>query len=162
MTGRSVRNRQWRPISAGEYFHQSSCANRRQCVDWRIRHRGERDENRSGSRPRSPDAGAPFFIPGVLANPSLRLFSGQSLIAQNDNWQGSPSCAAVVCGGAELIAATGSDPCRPNPGQASAPENCSLESAILITVNPGAYTVQLSGVNGGAGVGLIEVFQTQN
>jgi hypothetical protein len=37
-----------------------------------------------------------------------------------------------------------------------------LESAILITLNPGAYTIHLSGVNGGTGVGLVEIFQAQN
>jgi glucose/arabinose dehydrogenase len=110
-------------------------------------------------RGRGPSmSGAPFFVPGVLANPSLRLFSGQVVIAQNDNWQDSPSCAGFVCGGAAQITATGLDPCQPNPGQPSAPQNCALESAILITLNPGAYTVHLSGSDGGTGVGLVEVF----
>jgi hypothetical protein len=102
---------------------------------------------------------APFFVPGALANPSLRLFSGQALIAENDNWQDAPSCAG--CGGTAQITATGLDPCQPNPGQASAPQNCAVESAILITLNPGAYTVHLTGI-GGTGVGLVEVFQLQN
>jgi len=114
-------------------------------------------------RGRGPSmSGAPFFIPGVLANPSLRLFSGQALIAQNDNWQDSPSCVGFVCGDAVQIIATGLDPCRPNPAQPSAPPGCALESAILITLNPGAYTVHLSGANGGSGIGLVEIFQTQN
>jgi aldose sugar dehydrogenase len=114
-------------------------------------------------RGRGPSmSGAPFFVPGALANPTLRLFSGQAVIAQNDNWQDASSCAGFVCGGAGQIAATGLDPCQPNPGQPSAPPNCALESAILITLNPGAYTIHLSGVNGGTGVGLIEVFQLQS
>jgi hypothetical protein len=105
---------------------------------------------------------APFFVPGALANPSLRLFSGQTVIAQNDNWQDSPSCVGFVCGGAAQITATGLDPCQPNPGQPSAPQNCALESAILITLNPGAYTVHLSGVGGGTGIGLVEVFDADD
>ena len=114
-------------------------------------------------RGRGPSmSGAPFFIPGVLANPSLRLFSGQNVIAQNDNWQDTPSCNGFICGGAGQITATGLDPCQPNPGQVSAPQNCALESAILITLNSGAYTVHLTGVNGGTGVGLVEIFQVQN
>ena len=114
-------------------------------------------------RGRGPSmSGAPFVIPGVLANPSLRLFSGQALIAQNDNWQDTPSCAGFVCGGAVQINATGLGPCQPNPGQLSAPAGCALESAILITLNPGAYTVHLSGVNAGTGVGLVEIFQLQD
>jgi hypothetical protein len=114
-------------------------------------------------RGRGPSmSGAPFFIPGVLTNPSLSLFSGQALIAQNDNWQDSPSCTGFVCGGAAQISATGLDTCQPNPGQPSAPPGCALESAILITLNPGAYTAHLSGINSGIGIGLLEVFQTQN
>jgi hypothetical protein len=92
-------------------------------------------------RSRGPSmGGAPFFVPGTLANPLLRLFSGQTVIAQNDNWQDSPSCSGFPCEGAAQIASTGFDPCQPNPGQAGAPPNCNLESAILITLPPGAYT----------------------
>jgi glucose/arabinose dehydrogenase len=113
-------------------------------------------------RGRGPSmSGAPFFVPGVLANPSLRLFSGQVLLAQNDNWQDAPSCPGLVCGGPVQIAATGLHPCQPNPSQASAPPGCALEAAMLVTLNPGAYTVHLSGMDGGAGIGLVEVFQTQ-
>jgi hypothetical protein len=32
------------------------------------------------------------------------------------------------------------------------------EAAILITLQPGAYTAIVSGANGGVGVGIIEVF----
>jgi aldose sugar dehydrogenase len=110
-------------------------------------------------RGRGPSvSGAPFFVPGALANPSLRLFSGQALIAENDNWQNTPSCAGFACGGAAQITATGLDPCRPNPGQSSAPPGCTSESAIFITLNPGAYTVHLTGI-GGTGIGLVEIFQ---
>lgn|GEM_PF-552866 len=111
-------------------------------------------------RGRGPSmAGAPFFVPGTLSNPFLQLFSGQTMIAQNDNWQDAPSCSGFSCGGAAQIIATGLDPCRPNPGQPSSPPNCVLESALLITLNPGAYTVHLAGVNGASGVGLSEIFQ---
>jgi hypothetical protein len=113
-------------------------------------------------RGRGPSvSGAPFFVPGALANPLLRLFSGQALIAENDNWQNAPSCAGFACGGAAQITATGLDPCRPNPGQSLAPPGCTSESAILITLNPGAYTVHLTGI-GGTGIGLVEIFQLQN
>ena len=84
------------------------------------------------------------------------------MIAQNDNWQDAPSCAGFVCGGAAQIDATGLDPCLPNPGQPSPPQGCALESAILITLSPGAYTVHLSGADGGSGIGLIEVFDADD
>ena len=52
-------------------------------------------------RGRGPSmSGAPFFVPGVVGNPLLRLFSGQTLIAQNDNWQDAPLCVGFVCGDA--------------------------------------------------------------
>ena len=104
-------------------------------------------------------SGAPFFVPGTLANPFLQFFSGQDVIAQNDNWQDPPSCNGFVCGTAAQIAATGLDPCQPNPGQPTSPPSCTLESAILITLPPGAYTAIVSGVGGGTGVGLVEAFE---
>jgi len=107
--------------------------------------------------------GAPFNINGTLANPYVTLVSSTGVIAQNDNWgnQSDPLCASsgYVCGTPAEISATGMDPCVPNPGQTSAPPNCANESAILITVPPGSYTAIVSGVNGGTGVGLAEVYE---
>jgi hypothetical protein len=83
-------------------------------------------------------------VPGVLSNPALQLFSGPSLIAENDNWEDSPQ-------GAQIQAATfrgeSLTPCDP------------MESALMITLNPGAYTAQLRGVGGETGIGLVEVFR---
>jgi hypothetical protein len=114
-------------------------------------------------RARGPSmAGAPFFIPGTLSNPTMQLFSGSTVIAQNDNWQTTnPQCdaPAVSCGDATDITATGMDPCQPNPGQTVAPPGCANESALLVTLPPGGYTFILSGVSGGTGVGLAEVFE---
>jgi len=95
-------------------------------------------------------SGAPFFVPGTLANTFLQILSEQTVIASNDNWQATQQ--------AEIIA-TGLDPCRPNPGQSTSPPGCTQESAILLTLPPGAYTAILSGVGGATGVGLIEVFE---
>jgi N-acetylneuraminic acid mutarotase len=111
-------------------------------------------------RGRGPSmSGAPFSVPGTLANPVLQLFSDRDLIAQNDNWQDAPSCTAFVCGTAAQIAATHLDPCQPNPGQTVSPPNCTLESAILINLPPGAYTAIISGVGNTTGVGLVDVFE---
>ncbi|HEX7231382.1 MAG TPA: hypothetical protein VF452_13385, partial [Candidatus Binatia bacterium] len=111
-------------------------------------------------RGRGPSmSGAPFLLRGTLANPFLQLFSGQDVIAQNDNWQDAPACNGFVCGTATQIAASRLDPCQPNPGQTVSPPSCILESAILITLPPGAYTAIISGVGGGTGVGLVEAFE---
>jgi hypothetical protein len=114
-------------------------------------------------RGRGPSmSSAPFLVSGVLADPVLKLFAGQSTIAENNNWQDAPSCGGFSCGTAAQIAAFGLDPCRPNPGQPVAPAGCDLESAILITLDPGAYTTHLSSANGLNGIGLVEIFQLQN
>ena len=39
------------------------------------------------------------------------------------------------------------------------PPNCALESAVLITLPPGAYTGIVTGADGGTGVGIVEVFE---
>ena len=93
---------------------------------------------------------AGFGVPGALANPFLRLYSGQTAIAENDNWQvPMPLCSITgnTCGTPSDITATGLAPTNP------------LESAILIRLSPGAYTAIVSGVDGTTGVGLVEVFE---
>ena len=111
-------------------------------------------------RSRGPSmAGAPFFVPGTLANPFVRIFSGPTVIAQNDNWQDSPDCPGFVCEGPAEIVNTGFDPCTPNPGQNFSPPSCALEATILITLPPGAYTAIVTGANGQTGVALVEVFE---
>jgi hypothetical protein len=77
-------------------------------------------------------------VTGVLSNPSLQLFSGLTVIASNDDWGTASNAAAITATGL-------------------APTN-SLESAILITLQPGAYTAIVSGSGGATGIGLVEVF----
>jgi hypothetical protein len=77
-------------------------------------------------------------ITNPLANPMLQLFSGQTQIAVNDDWQTATYAAQ--------ISANGFAPANP------------LESAIMITLNPGAYTAIVTGVGGTTGVAIVEVF----
>ncbi|MFZ5863100.1 MAG: DUF11 domain-containing protein [Nitrospirota bacterium] len=113
-------------------------------------------------RGRGPSlSGAPFNISGTLVNPTIRLVSAGTTIAQNDNWQTTdPLCLSplTACGNAAQITATLKDPCQPNPGQAVAPPGCANEAALLVTLPPGPYSVVLSGVSNGTGIGLFEVF----
>ncbi len=115
-------------------------------------------------RARGPSmAGAPFLVQGTLTNPLVQLYSfaARAFIAQNDNWQTTdPLCSTsgYSCGSPAQITATGLDPCQPIQGQTTAPPGCVRESAILITLPPGAYGAIVSGVNGGTGVGMVEVF----
>jgi hypothetical protein len=80
----------------------------------------------------------PFNVPGTLPDPTLTLYSGQTVIASNDNWG---SAANAV----QIQSAVGA-PTNPK------------ESAILITLQPGAYTAIVSGANGVTGLGIVEVF----
>jgi subtilase family protein len=117
-------------------------------------------------RARGPALGSePFNVPAPLANPFVQLFSGSTVIAQNDDWQtGDPLCTNMgfTCGGVTEITASGLDPCQPNPGQSTPPAGCSQESVILITLPPGAYTAIVTGIGGGTGVGLVEVFDVDS
>ena len=85
---------------------------------------------------------APFGITNPLPNPTLSLVrsSDQAVLASNDNWGSAANAAAIQ--------ASGFAPTDP------------LESAILISLPPGAYTVILSGVGGGTGVGVVGVYTT--
>ena len=53
-------------------------------------------------------------VPGVLSNPTMQLYSGATVIAQNDDWQTTdPLCLnpAISCGNEQNISDTGLDPC---------------------------------------------------
>lgn len=85
---------------------------------------------------------AAFGVPNIAPDPYLTLFSGQSAIGSNDNWgvnQGAVAAADSATGAFALA----------NPG--------SLDAALVASVAPGAYTVQI-GVNGAAGNVLGEVY----
>jgi hypothetical protein len=82
----------------------------------------------------------PFNVPGVLADPFLSLVDGSgNVLWNNNNWKDSQQAAIQAIG--------------------LAPKN-DLESAIVRTLQPGNYTVMLSGKNGTTGVGLVEVYDT--
>jgi hypothetical protein len=82
-----------------------------------------------------------YGIAGALANPTLTLVrsSDQAVIASNDNWGSAANAGQISAMGL-------------------APANAA-ESAILVSLPPGAYTAIVSGVGGGTGVGTVEVFR---
>ena len=75
---------------------------------------------------------------GVLANPTLELYQGTTLLESNDNWMDSANKQAIIDSGA-------------------APLN-NLESAIVRSVAPGNYTAIERGVNNGTGIGVVEAY----
>ncbi len=85
-------------------------------------------------------------VPGVLADPQLTLIdqaTGRTL-ATNDNWASGEDAGII----ANAASAAGAFPFASG----------SRDSAIIIMLPPGAYTAQLSGVGGGTGVGIVEVY----
>ncbi|MBI4623916.1 MAG: PQQ-dependent sugar dehydrogenase [Verrucomicrobia bacterium] len=83
-----------------------------------------------------------FGVTGTLADPKLTLFSGATPIAESDNWQTS----------AELVNVFGERGAFPFVAR-------SRDAVLLLTLPPGAYTAQVSGVGANAsGVALVEVY----
>ena len=77
-------------------------------------------------------------VPNALADPTLELRSGNgALILANNNWRDTQ---------ATEIMATMLQPTN------------DLESALVMTLQPGNYTAQLRGNNNGTGNGLVEIF----
>jgi hypothetical protein len=70
--------------------------------------------------------------------------SGGAVIQSNFGWANSPSIAAAE-------AQVG----------AFALQSGSADTAMLATLAPGAYTVQVSGQNGTTGVALVEIWDVQ-
>ena len=79
-----------------------------------------------------------FGITNPLQNPTLELHDGSGVIATNDNWGDATNHQDISNSGL-------------------APSN-SLESAILTTLNPGAYTAIVRGVSNGTGIALVECY----
>jgi hypothetical protein len=91
---------------------------------------------------------AQFGVSGTLLQADLQLrstLSGDTVLAENIGWGGDPQIAAAAQA-AGAFAWT--DPSN-------------LDSAILITLAPGAYTAEVSGVNGETGIALVEVYEVQ-
>jgi hypothetical protein len=78
-------------------------------------------------------------VPEALSDPRVQLYSGQTLLGENDDWQTNSNSA-------EITATT------------IAPQN-SKEAALLVRLEPGAYTAVVSGNSGGTGVALVEVYE---
>ena len=91
-----------------------------------------------------------FGVGGALANPRLELYRGSTLVQANDDWgfPGPGGTAATALSAA--FAAVGAFPLA---------SNLSLDAALLVTLPPGSYTAQVSGVNDSAGAALIEVYE---
>src|SRR5436305_4208948 len=77
-------------------------------------------------------------VAGKLSDPLVELHDATgAIVASNDNWRTTQQDMLIAAG--------------------LAPAN-DLESALIATINPGAYTVVVKGVNNATGVGLMEIY----
>ena len=86
---------------------------------------------------------AQFVGPAALADPQLAIFSGQTVVASNDNWGGGAELSAAFA----QVGAFGFAPAT------------SRDAAVFNAAMPGgAYTVQITGVGGATGSVIAEIY----
>jgi sugar lactone lactonase YvrE len=84
---------------------------------------------------------AAFGVTGGLNDPKLELYAANGAkLNENDNWSASLAPTFTSVGAFQL-----------DPG--------SKDAALLTTLEPGTYTVQVRGADGGTGEGLIEIYE---
>ena len=96
---------------------------------------------------------APFNLAGALRDPYLKIFRGDTLLRELDDWDSPASAQASLRAAANRVGAFALREVRgtfPSTG---------LDAVMLITLPPGNYTAQMSGLDDGTGIGLIEVYE---
>jgi pimeloyl-ACP methyl ester carboxylesterase len=83
-----------------------------------------------------------FGVSGTLSDPQLQLYSGATLTAENDNWGGTTNLSSAFT----------------SVGAFGLPTD-SKDSAIVVTLDAGSYTLHIKGVNSATGVGLAEIYE---
>ncbi len=84
---------------------------------------------------------AAFGVPGTLVDPKLELYSGAGVkLTENDNWVATLAPIFDAVGAFQLDVG-------------------SRDAALIATLAPGSYTVQVSGVANGTGEALVEIYE---
>ncbi|HTZ20633.1 MAG TPA: delta-60 repeat domain-containing protein, partial [Opitutaceae bacterium] len=89
-------------------------------------------------------------VAGVLNDPVLAVYDSQDqLLAQNDNWQTQTSVNSTQTLGSvnDVVSAC-----------VAVFDSGSKDSALIITLAPGTYTIQITGVNHTAGAAMAEAY----
>ena len=89
-----------------------------------------------------PTLGTAFLLGGVVSDPQLALYSGQTVIGANDNWGGGAPLASAFASVAAFVLPPDSK-----------------DAAVTAALSPGNYTVQVSGVAGVTGTILVEIYE---
>ena len=84
---------------------------------------------------------AALGVPGTLADPKLEIFDGNGAkVVENDSWNASLAAVFSSVGAFALPAG-------------------SRDAALVVSLPPGSYTAQVSGVGGLTGDAIIEVYE---
>jgi hypothetical protein len=104
-----------------------------------------------------------FNLSGTLAEPLLAVYDsnptnspqGPQIIAQIQGWGGPPTQgASTVSAGIEPATAA-----EMSLVGAFSLTGGSADSAMILTLPPGAYTAEVSGADGGTGIALVEIYE---
>jgi uncharacterized repeat protein (TIGR03806 family) len=90
-------------------------------------------------------AAPPFNVPDALGSPVVALYIGAQAVAANTGWGTAVNAAEIR----ETARALGAFPLAEG----------SRDSALLVTLPAGAFTLQVSGANNTTGVALVEVYE---
>lgn len=87
-----------------------------------------------------------FGVAGTLADPQLAVFKQgvATALQQNDNWSGGTNSAELIATAVRV-------------GSFALPAG-SRDAVLLVVLEPGVYTAQVSGVGATTGVGLLEIY----
>jgi hypothetical protein len=85
---------------------------------------------------------APFNLGGVATDPQLALYTGATHTAENNDWGGTASLSAAFAQAGAFAFPAGS-----------------RDAALIATLAPGNYSVQVSSVGATAGIVLVEVYE---
>ncbi len=82
-----------------------------------------------------------FGVTNAVSDTIVQVWQGGNMLAENDDWKTTQQAAITASGYAPLN---------------------DREGAVLLTLQPGAYTTTIRGKNGATGVGLVEAFFVDN
>ncbi len=92
---------------------------------------------------------ADFDVVNALGDPNLELYRGSERIGGNDNWMDGEFLRSGIGVLESAFLDSGAFPLASD----------SLDSALLVWLQPGEYTIVVSGVEGGSGVALVEAYE---
>lgn len=84
----------------------------------------------------------PFNLPNVVADPQLELFRASASLASNNNWGDTAELTAAFTAAGAFNLAAGSQ-----------------DAALVATLEPADYTVEVTGVGGTSGTAIVEVYE---